>query len=258
MGRPQANRDHIFFPAFAVLISAVAFAGFAFTYFGPIIGRTYPPAGVPLHLHGWAFFLWYALLPLQAVLIANRKYALHMRLGRLSVALVVAMVLSGILVLSVRVEEAMRNGAPPIWLLYGPLILSNLVLFVAFYVAAVHAAMNHRLQAHKRLIIVASAIALGAAFSRLIMFTSGFHPLSVPVGVIGCSAFIVIGVVYDWFTMRAVHPAYVVGLVVLFAVELPLLPHINPETVTWINQGLAAMGEYLGFLYQSEPTVEFN
>lgn len=254
----QRNRDHHFFLAFALLISAVAFAGFAFTYFGPIIGNTYPPSGIPLHLHGWSFFLWYALLPGQAVLIANRKYALHMRLGRLSVVLVVAMVLSGILVLSVRVDEALRNGAPLIWLHYGPLILSNLVLFVVFYAAAVHMALNSRFQAHKRLIMVASAIALGAAFSRLIMFTSGFHPLSVPIGVIGCSIFIFVGVAYDWIANRAVHPAYWAGLVVLFAVELPLLPQINPEMVEWINQGLAVIGERLGFLYQPEPTIEFN
>jgi MFS family permease len=253
----RANRDHIFYPALAILISATAFAGFAFTYFGPIIGGSYPPAGVPLHLHGWSFFLWYLLFPLQPLLIAKEKHNLHMKLGRLSVVLVVMMTLTGILVLTVRVEEAVRKGAPEIWLLYGPLILSNLVLFVSFYAAAIYMAVNNRLEAHKRLILVASAIGLGAGFFRLILFLSGFHPLSVPAGTLGCSIFIMIGIAYDYFTRRAVHPVYWIGLVGLLAVEGAMLPQFNEEAVAWINQGLAAVGEHLGVLYQPEPTVEF-
>lgn len=54
------------YPALAILISATGFAGFSFTYFGPIIGGSYPAAEFPLHLHGWSFFLWYLLFPLQA------------------------------------------------------------------------------------------------------------------------------------------------------------------------------------------------
>lgn len=241
----------------AVFISATAFAGFSFTYFGPMIGGSYPPAGFPLHVHGVSFFLWYLLLPLQAVLVAKGRFALHMTLGRLSVLLVAAMVVTGVLVLSVRVEEAMRNGAPQIWLLYGPLILSNLILFVCFYAAAVYMALKDRLQAHKRLIVVASAAALGAGFFRLILFLSDFHPLSLPIGVLASNVFVVIGIVYDWLTRRTVHRVYWIGLAALVAVELSLLPQLNEEVVAWINQGLAAVGEHLGVLYQPEPTVEF-
>lgn len=34
------------------------------------------------------------------------------------------------------------------------------------------------MQAHKRLVVVASAIGLGAGFFRLILFLSGFHSMS--------------------------------------------------------------------------------
>jgi hypothetical protein len=251
-------RDEVFYPALAILISATGFAGFSFTYFGPIIRGEYPPAGAALHVHGWSFFLWLLLLPLQAMLIAWRNRRLHMILGRLSAALVVLMTLTGMLVLTVRVEQAVRNGAPQVWLLYGPLILSTLVLFVSFYAVGIRMAMKGRLQSHKRLIIVASAIGLGAGFFRLILFLSGFHPLSLPAGTLSCSLFIIIGIAYDWLTRRAVHPVYWIGLVALFAVEVPLLPQINGDAVAWINERLAAIGEHLGFLYQPEPTVEFE
>lgn len=252
-----AQRDHLFYAALTILISAVGFAGFSFTYFGPVIAGSYPPSGAALHLHGWAFFLWYLLFPLQAVLIGMGRRSLHITLGRLSIVLVVLMILTGLLVLTVRVDEAARHGAPEVWLLYGPLILSNLVLFVGFYAAAVRAAATQRLQAHKRLMIVASAIGLGAGFFRLILFTSGFHPLSLPVGVLACSLFIVIGMVYDLAARRAVHPVHWIGLVVMLAVEVPLLPQVNADGVAWINGWLALAGEHLSFLYQPEPTVEF-
>lgn len=253
----RADHEHIFYPALAILISATGFAGFAFTYFGPIIGGSYPPAGVPLHVHAWSFFLWYLLFPLQAVLIAKGKYSHHRTLGLISVALVVLMTFTGVLVLTVRVEEAVRNGAPPVWLLYGPLFLSNLILFIAFYTAAIYMAKWNRSQAHKRLIIVASAVGLGAGLSRVIMVASGFHPLSIPAGTLGCGVFIIMGMAYDRFARRAVHPAYWVGIAALLVVEISVLPQVNGDAVAWINQGLATIGDHLGILYQPHPTVEF-
>jgi hypothetical protein len=257
MSTAGTDADHRFYPALAVLISATAFGGFSFTYFGPMIGGSYPRAGFPLHLHGWSFFLWYLLFPLQAALGARGKYALHRTLGVLSVGLVVVMTLTGILVLTVRVEEAVRNGGPQVWLLYGPLILSSLVLFVGFYSAAIYMAARNRLQAHKRLMVVASAAGLGAGLSRVIMFISGFHPLSIPAGTLGCGLFIIVGMSYDWYARRTVHPVYLIGLAVLLLVEVPLLPQVNAEAVTWINQRLAAVGDHVGTLYHPHPTVEF-
>jgi len=178
-------------------------------------------------------------------------------LGRLSVVLIILMTLTGILVLSVRVEEAVRVGEPRVWLMYGPLILSNLVLFIAFYAASLRMALTKRMQAHKRLMIVASAIGLGAGFFRLIFFLSGFHPLSLPTGTLACSLFIVIGAAYDRFTRGSVHPVYWIGLAALFVVEISLLPQFSEANVAWVNQWLAALGEQIGFLYQPEPTVEF-
>jgi len=67
----------------------------------------------------------------------------------------------------------------------------------------------------------------------------------------------VVGIVYDWFTRRAVHRVYWIGLVTLFVVQVPLLPQINGRTVTWLNEGLAAIGERLSTFYQPDPTIEF-
>ncbi len=253
----QTGTGQVFYPVVATTISAIAFAGFWFTYFAPIIDSNYPPAGAALHVHGWSFFLWYVLFPTQAWLVWRRRNNLHRLLGRISVLLVLVMTLTGILVLSVRVDEAVRNGEPRIWLMYGPLILSNLILFVSFYAAAIWMATRSQIEAHKRLIVVASAIALGAGFFRLILFLSGFHPLSLPIGVLACCLFILAGIVHDLVTRGSVHPAYLIGLFAMLAVEVSLLPQVSEANVNWVNQWLASLGEQLGFLYDPEPTVEF-
>lgn len=256
-GDLQRDTNQVFYPFLATTISAVAFAGFWFTYFSPILGGSYPAAGAALHVHGWSFFLWYLLFPAQAWLITQRERGLHRMVGKVSVLLVVLMSLTGILVLSVRVDEAVRNGEPRVWLMYGPLILSNLLLFISFYSAGIWMAARRRLAAHKRLMVVASAIALGAGSFRLVLFLSGFHPLSLPIGVLACSLFIIVGAIHDWVSRGAVHAVYLIGLVVMFAVEVTLLPQVSQTNVAWVNQWLAAIGEQIGFLYDPEPTVEF-
>lgn len=253
-----ADGDRWFFFSHASLLSAICFVGFSFTYFGPIATGSYPPAGYALHLHGWSFFAWYLLLPAQAALVATARPAIHRALGRFSALLVAVMVATGILVLTVRVEEAVRTGVSDVWLPYGPLMLAILLLFLAFYVAGIRAAVQRRIESHKRLIVVASAVGLGAAFARLVMYLSGFHPLSLPAGALGCSLFIVIGMVYDWSRRRRVHRAYWIGLLTMLAVEAAVLPQLNPGLVDWMDARMASVGERLGVLYRPDPTVQFR
>jgi len=255
---PGAFRGYGIFLALAVAISAVCFAGFSFTYFGPLVTGSYPPAGTPLHVHGWSYFLWYLLLPLQAVLIVLGKGRVHRMIGRASPLLVVAMTLTGVLVLTVRVEEAVRTGGDPVWLLYGPLILSNLVLFVFFYGFSLRMAIRGDLAAHIRLLLVGSAIGVGAAFFRLVLFLSGFHPLSLPIGVLACSLFIGMGLAHDRLVVGRVHWAYWVGLAAMMLVEVPLLPQVNPKGVEVGTSILAEVGEHLRVFYETEPTVQFS
>lgn len=91
----------------------------------------------------------------------------------------------------------------------------------------------------------------------IVLFLSGFHALSLPIGVLGCSVSIVIGMVYDGLTRRAVHPAYWIGLIALLAIEVSLLPQVKGDAVVWINEGLAVIGERLGTFNKPESTVEF-
>jgi hypothetical protein len=53
----------------ALGMSVTAYWGFAYTYFTAVLAGTYPEVSPAVHVHGWSFFLWFLLLPFQALLI---------------------------------------------------------------------------------------------------------------------------------------------------------------------------------------------
>ena len=137
----------------AVALSATAYLGFWFTYFGPNLRGTYPTAAPAVHLHGWSFFAFYLLLPLQAGLIHARRVRLHRTLGWSSLALAAVMTATGTLVLGVQMATALASPEPGFWSAWGLMIFATLVLFIGFYIAAI---VLHRDRAsHKRLMLVA-------------------------------------------------------------------------------------------------------
>ncbi len=203
----------------AVAISLTALTGFSFTYFGPMIRGEYPPASPMVHLHGWSFFIWYFLLPLQVLLIAASRRRVHMILGGASVVLAIVMVFTGILVAAVRIEQGLSTTDPneltEFWSEFGQLIMFNMLPFAVFYTAAI---MHRRkADAHKRLIIMASASALPAAIFRIIVGFGGFYWLATPAWVMPAAfllpaLFFVIGMIRDQISTGAIHRAYLIGL----------------------------------------------
>ena len=252
---PTAVRQasgRLFYPMFALATAATAFFGFTFTYFGPLSAGTYPPVSPFVHLHGWSFFLWYLLFPAQAILLARRRYAMHMALGRLSLALAAVMIVTGFFVLAVRMDDALAGGGPGFLEFLrqvGPLILSSLLLFALFYVGAIRMALTGRMEAHKRLMVLASSAGLGAALFRVFMFLFG------PVGwanagwALATNAFMLAAIVYDRAANGRVHPVYWGGLAIALAVEALAWPFAGNPVIPAVNSALAAIGEQVRHLY---------
>ena len=241
----MTNHRDKFFLWNAVAITATVFTGFWFTYFGPMFAGSHESVVPAVHLHGWTFFAWYGLLVTQAALVQSRRMALHRALGGLSVVLASLMVGTGLLVVGVRMDDALKTG-DPFWSASGPAVFATLVLFAGFYVAALR--MRRRPDWHKRLIIIASAGGMGAAMFRLCMVL--FGPGSAMwLGLLGTNLFILAGMLRDRICDKCVHPAWWIGLstcVVLEAGALLLTP-----TPLWqaVSHALAAIGRTFGFLY---------
>jgi hypothetical protein len=117
-----------FFLVFAVGV----LAAFWPTYFSRLdIQASYHP-----HTHGLAMTLWIVLLVAQAALIHTRHRDLHGKLGKLSYALVPAMVIATVNFAHFRVRGA--QDLSPVALHFLALVLNALAVFIVLWAAALY------------------------------------------------------------------------------------------------------------------------
>lgn len=245
-----ASRSTTVAPDFLLLtvaMTATVFVGFWFTYFGPILTGSYERISPLVHLHGWTFFAWYLLLPLQAGLIRIRQVRRHRTLGLLSLALATVMVLTGLVVVGVRMRDALASPEPSFWSANGPGVFATLALFASFYAAAL--LLRRKSALHKRLIIVASAAGMGAATFRIFMVGFGPLPWIALAGILVTNLFILAGMAHDLHREGRIHKAYLVGLPVCVALELGILFGTPTPAGQILSRGLAWIGTTFGFLY---------
>jgi hypothetical protein len=230
-----------------IALSAAVYLGFYFTYFGPMLGGSYPKASPTVHVHGWTFFAWYLLLPVQAFLVHTRRVPWHRTLGALSGVLATMMIVTGAVVIGVQMEIARTAKEPTFFSFFGRPSSSRCCSSPCFYVAAI--LLRRRAPYHKRLIVVASAAGSGAAMFRI--FSTAFgQVIWVPItGVLSTNLFIIAGMIHDRRRDGRVHPAYVIGLSVCVALEAGMFL-LSPTPVGQaVASGLAWIGRMLGFLY---------
>jgi hypothetical protein len=251
-----AKSKSSFYLFITIGISFTAFWGFTYTYFSPVIAGTYPQVSPTLHIHGWSFFLWYLLVPLQALLMKTGRRRIHMTLGSASLVLAAFMVFTGILVASVRIEQGLNatevNEFVTFWANFGQLIMYNMILFVIFYGAAI--AWRKQPDVHKRMIILASAGALPAAIFRIIVALGDLYWLATPSWVMPAAfllpaVFILIGMVRDRIVKGSIHRAYFIGLVILLALHGFGLATAGTSVGDAISRVMALFAKVFGFLY---------
>ena len=218
--RPIGAYDRVFYSSMSIAMAATVFAGFASTYYLPLLGDG-PRATVSggpftglVHLHGALFTAWVVLFLVQTTLVAQRRVGVHRRLGLLGAVLAAGMVAAGV---SVSLATAARGGAPPgidsrTFLI---IPLTDMVLFAAFLTVALIRRRDK--EAHKRLMLLAYISIIAAATARL----PGVLPLGPFVFFGLASVFIVAGAVYDLGTRHRVHRVYLWGGAA-FVLSVPL------------------------------------
>lgn len=240
----------------ALGMSVPVYWGFAYTYFTPVFTGTYPEVSPAVHVHGWSFFLWFLLLPVQALLMATGRRRLHIALGGASVALAAAMVFTGILVASVRIHQGLSATDPDelttFWKDFGQLIMYNMILFIGFYGTAM--ARRDQPDVHKRMIVLASASVLPAAIFRIIVGLAGFYWLATPGWVMPAAfflpaVFVVIGMTHDRVANGSVHRAYLVGLPVFLVVHGLGLVAAGTAAGEAVSRVMALFARVFGGLY---------
>ena len=233
--RGRNRKGRWFFTVFALVAAATVFVGFSRTYYLKELFAA-PSLPVLFHIHGALFTAWVILFITQAFLIAQRRTAVHRKLGILAGLLVVPMLITGVMVaiLAAKGEGAVssavargefaplalraRAAIPP---LVGMVIpLGSVSLFSTF--VAFGLAYRRRPAAHKRLMTLAVIAMLPPALGRAISITG----ITLPGLFFGATIPFIMAIgIHDRRTLGRVHPVTLWGgllLVVSFPARLAI------------------------------------
>ncbi len=200
----KRGAGHYFFVVMASIVAALVFAGFAPSFYLRAAFQPGSNLSPLLHIKGVVFSAWIVLFLVQPILISRGSRTLHRRLGWL--AATIAAVMVG-LVAGATVEEMQRvPPAPP-----APVALALNTFDTVVFAILVGSAIYLRKQAewHKRLLLSATLILLGAPILRLLILLEGHvsHELLV-IDVLLVDLFFLVCFGSDLRTRRRIHPAY--------------------------------------------------
>jgi hypothetical protein len=210
--------ERFFFGSMAILLCVVVIIGFTPTYFGAGVVMAPLPNRL-LHIHGAAFTLWMILYLTQTALISAKKVAWHRTFGTIAFCLPPIMIVLGTLA----GIDAMGRGAKigPL----DPLTSSAIPLIgIAAFTLLIWCSWRARRRpdAHKRLILLATASLTEAAFGRFPWKSLGIPPAGG--AVLGIAIFVVLLVSYDLFSLRRVHRSTMWAGPVIFLVSALSVP----------------------------------
>jgi hypothetical protein len=231
----------------ALACAAVAFLGFAPTYWVPLTQRTFSGSPV-VHFHGFLFFTWTLYFAFQSWLAASGRLAWHRSLGIVGVSLATAMTIFGFLVSVHVMQRSAAIGQADAGVAFSIVPLSGIFFFAAVFTLAI--AYTRRPEIHKRLMLLAGISLLDAAVARwfLTFLAPPGPPGPPPVPVTIAPAIVaylllVVAIVHDWRTRGRPHPVYIYGGIALLAVKLLNWPISMTPAWHWFAGGILALAQ---------------
>jgi hypothetical protein len=223
------------------LMIATVLAGFvpdSIAKVGLVEAGKRPPFPLVLHVHAALMGCWLLLLLTQTTFMATGRRARHMQLGVAAAVLAPAIVITGIVLVPTMyhagwaaahaADPALVAGAvPPKMAFSTNILLNQLRVGVLFPLVVAIGLRARRTDAglHKRLMILATVLPLGAAISRI-----GWLPTSAPNSglTIDLLPMLVVAPMFAWdlYRMRRVHRAYLVWLALL-------MPFVAADYLLW-------------------------
>lgn len=200
-----------FYLLLSVLLAILATIGFWPQYFGPLVTGTVDSLPI-IHFHASVYVIWLILFIAQCALVAFGNVALHRQVGRFGILWGFVVIAVGLTITVVRfghrladggIEQAQNTGLWP---------LTDMVIFAAFFGAAV--AYRRKPEFHKRLMIVAATSILIASVGR---FLASVSIESHSALVLLWLSPILLAMAYDFLRQRVIHPVYVAGIAVVGA-----------------------------------------
>ena len=227
------RRDRGFFTGLAATAAALAFVGFAPTYF---LKRWFgtPPVPTVVHVHGLLMTSWFVLLIVQTSLVAARRTDLHRRFG--VVGAVLAVVIVVMTVVMVIIGLRLPRGIFAMDATVALVSLGSVAQFAAFGGAAL--LCRRKPDAHKRLMFIATAVLITASVGRwpIIRVLSGSSAI-VAFAVYAVSDLLVVAMaIHDLVTRRRVPASLLWGGLALVVAQY------LQEAARYTNAGRAIVG----------------
>jgi hypothetical protein len=204
-------------PRFYLLVTFVLVAfvvvGFSRSYYSRILFDP-PPLTTLLHVHAAVFTVWLGLFLTQAGLVAAHRVDLHRKLGIASATFAAIVFTVGVLsVLQTTTSNHVSPSglAPPQFSIIG---FTSIGLFGAFIALGI--IFRRKPGLHRRFMILGFIASISPATARLLRLldVQAYRDSLIPL----CAAlFITACVIHDWRKHRVVHPAYVIGGLVIVA-----------------------------------------
>ncbi len=210
-----------------------------------------PPFPLAMHVHAILMGAYLLLLLLQTWLIAVGRVAQHRLLGVMGAALAVALVVAGFVLIPTIYHQTFAGAQaapPPVKASLNELLvfLENIML-VQFRVGILFAILvflGVRANAtdpgfHKRMMILSIAVALSAAFDRILWL-----PTTMPASPLSSDLYVLLAIapmlLWDIWRNRRVHRAYWVWLAV--AAPFTIVVHALWDTPFWHASAKRLMG----------------
>lgn len=204
----RSKETKAFLYAHTILL-AIVLVGFGRTFYLRSLFTARPLPWILL-LHGIVLTLWFALVVLQGTLVMKGLRRWHARTAWLTIPVVIAVVVSGIVV-NLRVALDVESASSPenmfVWANF-----MSLLSFVCLIAAGV--VLRRRYLAHHRLMLFASLAIIGPAFARFAFWPAiglglSFAPIF---AVAGMLLLISCAIGYDMATLGRVQPVTLAGV----------------------------------------------
>lgn len=194
-----------------LLFSVVAFG--AKSLFYPETLARFTPVVI---FHAVVMLAWFALFANQASLAAWKRFSLHKSLGKVSAALVIAMVVSGVII-SWNIGQELGRFEVTI------VNVAAFVTFVPLYIAGIHFARQGNLHAHRQAMLIGTLALMTPAYARVVQVLGLPDPIAIGVQL---PITILMALSFEWLTMRRLTPevkvmlAYSVGVIAIMVAVL--------------------------------------
>ena len=189
------------FTLFAFALKAVAH---------PEVQTRYTPLVV---FHAVSMIAWLGLLASQSILAARLKLAAHRAMGRASIALVAAILVSGS---AIAWNIGQELGRPEVTVVN----IAAFVTFVPLYFAALHFARRRDIAAHRQAMLIATLALMTPAYARMVQVLGLPDPVAIAVQP---PITIAIACAYDWVLHGRVTRPTLAMLGFSFAVVLVMV-----------------------------------